>query len=218
MASNFACRHCGRAEPTITCVPLWDEHPYCRDCVESACPGLFEFARGHSSLEERVDTATLGSLRQPLTWWVRKAIKPALIVAVGIVLMVTGDKLVGIVACLLGVISGVIWSRLLWKSRHQVRPDASEPLRVSARNGGVEIHRGDRQLVNAPLTEWRWWHVAGGTKSLSRRAPIERLVLLEAPKSVVDAQYVCGSTPEMRERWIGFLKLANVPRISSRLW
>jgi len=186
--------------------------------VDDACRGLFEFAQGHQSLDERIDTATLDSLRQPFRWWIRMTIGPVLIVAIGIWMVFDGMKVPGMVVCALGVGSAVIKGRLLWEARHVVRPDASEPLRISARNGCIEVCRGERQLVNAPLTEWRWWHVVAGTKALSRRVPIERLVLLEAPRSAIDAQYVCGSTPEMRERWIGFLKLANIPRIRSGLW
>ena len=35
---------------------LWDGNEYCRDCVDRACADLWDFARGHPTLE---DNATI---------------------------------------------------------------------------------------------------------------------------------------------------------------
>ena len=51
------CHYCHLKVAESREVELWDGHVYCEACVESVCPGLSEYARGHSCLEEVVPTS-----------------------------------------------------------------------------------------------------------------------------------------------------------------
>ena len=54
MPETMRCSRCSRTMSADSAVHLWDARDYCRDCVEAACPGLANYARTHSVLEERV--------------------------------------------------------------------------------------------------------------------------------------------------------------------
>lgn len=208
---GVTCARCRRSVPTNGAVRMWDAHTYCFECVESSCSSLFPFAQTNAALEERVEVEVLNSLRPPLRWWIRMIAPPVILLTIG-----TGTAIAGMVwpavLSLVGGLVSAISKYFLWANGHSmVSPNVSEPLMVSAAEGCIEVRRGGTLVVNAPLAEWSWWHGQSHFPEI-RAVPIQRLVVLTAPKGSLERHFVCGCTTEMRDRWIGFLKLAGVKR------
>lgn len=192
-------------------VRMWDSRTYCSDCVESSCSNLFPFAQTHAALEERIEIEVLNSLRPRLRWWIAMIAPPVIILIIGVGMAFAGTVWLAILFIVGGLLSALAKYFLLTNGRSMIAPNVSEPLMVSAGDGCIEVRRGGTLVVKAPLAEWSWWH---GNSSFPevRAVPIQRLVVLTAPKGSPERHFVCGSTTDMRDRWIGFLKLAGVRR------
>jgi hypothetical protein len=190
---------------------MWDARTYCSECVESSCSNLFPFAQTHAAFEERIEIAVLNSLRPRLRWWIRMIAPPVIFLTIGIGMAIAGMVWLAVVSIVGGLLSAIA-KYFMWANvRSLIAPNVSEPLMVSAADGCVEVRRGGNLVVTAPLADWSWWHGNSHFPEI-RAVPIQRLVVLTAPKGSPERHFVCGCTTEMRDRWIGFLKLAGVKR------
>ena len=213
---STVCKSCGRCGSMTEVVALWDTCTYCRDCAEKSCRGLFEFGQANNKVEEVVDAATFASLRPSIWWWINMSYRPIVLYAIGIVSAFAGMTWPGILVCGAASCFGVAKCVLLYRARSLLWPDVSAPMRIVCSNGCIECWRGEKCVAKGPVAEWSWWN-AGRGHELSRNPPIMRLVVLGAPRLSKDRYYVCGCTSEMRNRWIGWLTLADVPRLEHKV-
>jgi hypothetical protein len=209
MSQLDACARCGGTGTTGERIRLWDDRPYCRECVERASAGLFEYAEANPALEECVETDTLAALHVPRWWALRFTWRTGLMFVMGVWFSQTDSRNLGLFAIGSALVFGVLDWLFLWHGRSLFWPDASSPMRIVAHGGVLECFRGDDLVASGPFDQWSWWHSDYDKRKLGP------LVTLGAPKSSKDKFYVCGATPELRPLWVGFFKLIRLRRMSA---
>lgn len=103
MSINQPCHRCAGELSSETAVPLWDGNLYCEQCVESQMPGLANYAREHSQLEESPSKESLRSWRGLLV------LSAFLFLFFGGLFVLTSYQTQG----LSGIISGIVFALFL---------------------------------------------------------------------------------------------------------
>ena len=221
------CARCSRRLDAEAAVLLWDGRRYCGQCVEAACPGLSQAARGRVRLEEAVAPDA-----EPTPSKVRWQSLAATVVLLGVAWaaallaawlgkfdwkgMLTVSAYV--LAFFLPIIVGM-WFSL---GRSEIAPAATRTATgvVAVENGRVTVRTqtdGRTRERAVPLTECEWYvgHASDDPSVRALREPDRNaiLIVLFPHKDIwPDRQVIaCGRTPEMARLWVGFLTLAGVP-------
>ena len=212
------CRYCDRDIETGEPVRLWDGRDYCEECVETALPGLAEYARTHPALSDTPQRETLPALM--ILTLLGGGLLSLIIVLAGH--HVTWPLTLGIgfgfalaawvVFWVLGLISGFrhIYPTVTIENGEVVADYWHDERRE--RSGWAW---GERRYKLADCDHWfELTALCISADTLRGRKRFRRqLVALKVPWRSV--HYHCGWSPEMRERWKAFFTLAGIPKRGS---
>ncbi len=212
MATYDECSLCTGLLTDSNAVRLWDGRDYCERCLEARLPGLADYARSHSRLEET-------SADEPGRVAMRLLAMEAGIFAIFFLVFLAGGASPAEAALVVGLLcfvqGGIQLPMFFWTSRRNKTTIVVENGTVTCRRRIMHI----RETFELPLGDFNWTIGRPSRDMAQQHArlwPFGKVVLLKQRNAsfwVRRAQiFACGWTEETKRVWVAFLQCAQDAR------
>ncbi len=216
---------CGRCQGALEgrdSIRLWDGKVYCHECIEMACPGMYEYATEHDQMEETTPYRLRRRLAEFLVF--------VMLVYAGLAVFIqfvaardAHDQITPLNALAWSAVVAVAicapWTTLgLWFTRMYLPT-------VIAREGNITVRRSaslfewGRHVASetvVQLSDCTWSPGIGAGPMLTFHDMLQSRINIRYPMKFLGLRInrgcaTVGFTEDTRRLWKGFLTLATVP-------
>lgn len=188
-------------------VTLWDGHQYCRPCVETASPRLYELAANGKAFEETLtrDEVSVALFVRSFARSYLAYLGVLLFLPLGLLTLIHQEALVGLLAAMFFFGGGGILNMTIWASVNISAVRDSLPRTISVQGGTLKVKTPLKE-ENFRLTTCSWYPSHGGIDDPSFYSGQRRCIAIRIS---AEDQISCGYTDEMRAQWSALLTLTK---------